>query len=64
MTATAYLFFALWFWIVDMLAGEVAASKPRPGYAAVLALAWPLSVAAALVCSAVLVRRWREGVKP
>lgn len=59
MMLTAYAVLAVWFFLVDMVAGEFAGSKPRPFAAAALACLWPLSAAFAIVGSAIIIGRLR-----
>lgn len=60
----AYLILAAWFFAADLLAGWVAGVKCRPIAAALLAMVWPLSVAFALVASAILIRHHRDSPTP
>lgn len=57
---TAYLILAAWFWMIDMLAGYIADSPPRPLVAAILAAMWPFSMAFALLASAAIITRLRN----
>ena len=60
---TAYLALAAWFFVVDLLAGRLAGAPCRPLSAALLAVVWPIGVAAALICSAILNRMQGEKLK-
>lgn len=57
---SAYVSLVVWFWCVDMAAGVAADVTPRPFAALILALIWPLSVAFALIASALIIDRLRN----
>lgn len=56
----AYLFLALWFYVFDMIAGEIAGSKRRPIAGALFALVWPVSLAMQMLGAAILIGSYRE----
>lgn len=58
----AYVCLAIWFWFIDMFAGELGGVKARPIAALLLASVWPISVAFALCASAIIIARLRRGV--
>lgn len=57
---TIYLALATWFALVDILAAHINGIPARPIAASLLALLWPVSLAFALLASALLIRRLRD----
>lgn len=55
----AYLTLAAWFAAADLFAAWAGGMKLRPVAAVLLALVWPLSVAFAMVASAIIIGRLR-----
>ena len=56
----AYLCLALWFYVFDMIAGEIAGVKRRPIAGALFALVWPVSMVLQMLGAAIVVGSYRE----
>jgi hypothetical protein len=56
----AYLCLALWFYVFDMITGEIAGVKRRPIAGALFALVWPVSMVLQMLGAAIVVGSYRE----
>lgn len=56
----AYFGLALWFYVFDMIAGDIAGSKRRPFSGAIFALAWPVSLPTIMLGAAIMIGSYRE----
>lgn len=54
-----YIGFAIWFWLVDMVAGCASGSKPRPLVSLLVGITWPVSITVGILFSAEILRRYK-----